>query len=184
MSAALRLERFGVLAPPPAVVTPADVENAWQLGHEAGLVQGREQGLDALTAELRQISLDLRMTTDEASRIRRDTMNAVVPILQTIVDVLGPAFARERLLDGLRTELEQVAQTSAGAALTIHCASDLRQDIEYCISRAGLSDIVLHDACAPSQRAEIRMQGGSIALDPASAVPAIKTLICELNHEE
>lgn len=184
MSAALRLERFGAVAPTPTPVTAADVDNAWHEGHEKGLAQGRERSLDALATELRQIGAALHLSEDQAARIRQDTLASVVPILQTIVDVLGPTFARDRLLDALQAELAQIARSGAVAQVTIRCAPDLGADIRDCAARASDVPVTVDDSDPHVAGAEIRLHGGSIALDPMRAVSGIKTLIGELNHEE
>lgn len=184
-SAALRLESFGyAVTQRPRILSPVDIDQAYHDGHECGLADGREASLDTLSRELAQICQSMHLMEAEAVKIRRDALASVGPILTAIVDLLGPASSRERLLAALGDELGRIVQSGSVPKLQIKCAPDLRADLQDCIDRAGIQGASLDDSDAAMSGAELFINGGSISFDPSRAMTEIKNLIAELHTED
>lgn len=180
-SASLRLESFS--APRPAQqVTPADLDEAYHNGHEHGLAEGREASLDALTAEMARLRQSMVMLESREHQIRRETLASVAPALALIIDLLGPAGARERLFDKLQAELDRLARGD-GSRIGIRCPTDMRSDVQNCLRKAGLQ-ATLQDGATDSPAIEILADGGSIRLDPARPAAELRAIIDELHTEE
>lgn len=184
-SAALRLESFAFeMMQRPTVFSPVDIDQAYHDGHERGLAEGREHSMDRLSGELAQICQSMHLTEAEATKIRRETLASVGPILTAIVELLGPVSSRERLLAALGDELGRIVQSGTLPKLQIKCAPDLRADLQDCLDRAGIQGATLDDSDPAMQGADLFINGGSISFDPARAVTEIKTFIAELQTEE
>ncbi len=183
-TASLRLESFGAAAlRNAAAVTTEDVDQAYHDGHERGLSEGRETSLDALTAQMTQMRQALHLLDADAQRIRQETLASVAPALELIIDLLGPAGARSRLLQALGDELARLVRSDAGTALQIRCAPDLRADIQDCVDRAGLA-AVLDDGDPHLCGIELAVEGGSMRFDPQRPVAELKNIIAELKTKE
>lgn len=180
-SATLRLESFGIAAPR-VLATAADVEQAYQDGHERGLHQGRAASLDALVAEMARLRQSLQLLDQEQQRIRQQTLAAVVPALSLIIDLLGPAGARARLLSALEHELARLVSAGEPGRLRIRCAPDLRPDIQLCLDRAGLR--AGFEDGAEDAGVELGVEGGSIRFDAMRPVAELRNIIDELRIEE
>lgn len=183
-TAALRLESFGFAMTQRAPLSPVDIDQAYHDGHERGLAEGRETSLDQLSNELAQISRSMHLMDTAAAKIRRETLTSVGPILSTIVDLLGPASSRERLIRALEAELTRVVQSGPVPTLRLKCAPDLRADLQDCLTRAGIHDASVDESDVAMLGAELFINGGSISFDPGRAVTEIKAFIAELHTEE
>lgn len=182
-SAALRLEQFGLAAArPAAAMTAADVDQAYHEGHERGLNDGREASLDALTAELAKMRQSLQLLDQDQQRIRQETLGSVAPALSLIIDLLGPAGARERLLATLQQELERLVASGDPGQLRIRCAADLRPDIQDCLTRAGLRAGFEEGGSTPG--IELGIESGTIRFDPMRPVAELRGIIDELRTQE
>lgn len=181
-SASLRLESFA--APRVASqITSGDLDEAYHNGHERGLADGREASLDALTAEMGRLRQTLASLQNRDQEIRHETLVSVAPALALIIDLLGPAGARDRLLEALQTELARLTQGDARPRLAIRCPLDMRKDVEDCLSRAGL-EATLQETAQTSPGIEIQANGGSIRLDPRRPAEELRAIIDELQSEE
>lgn len=181
-SAGLRLESF--TAPRPAKsVTPADLDEAYHSGHERGLAEGREASLDALTAEMARLRQSLALLESQEAQIRRATLASVAPALALIIDLLGPAGTRERLLDKLQAELDRLAQGENINRIGIRCPTDMRSEVEDCLRKAGLHAAV-QDSASGHPGIEILANSGSIRLDPDRPAAELRAIIDELHTEE
>lgn len=181
-SASLRLESFAAARTTPQP-TAAELDEAYHDGHERGLAEGRKASLDALTAEMARLRHGLSLLAEQEQAIRRDTLAAVTPALALIIDLLGRAGARERLLDALQAELARLVQTDGQGEVIIRCPIDMRHDIQPCLDRAGLQARLL-DAQPGSPGIEITAQGGSIRLDPDRPATELRAIIDELHSED
>ncbi|MFT4013893.1 MAG: hypothetical protein QM682_10910 [Paracoccus sp. (in: a-proteobacteria)] len=182
MAAALRLDSFAVPLPAAGAPSQADLDRAYHDGLEQGLHQGREASLDALTAELSRLRQGLKLADADARQIRHEALQAVAPALALIIDLLGPAGARERLLGALRQELAHLVDHAEGASLRVRCGPDLAPDVRECLRRAGLhADLVID----PHQAGiELGVNGGAIRFDPAAPAKQLHAIIDELNARE
>lgn len=182
-SAALRLDSFGVApARGPVQITAADVEQAYHDGHERGLNEGREASLDLLAAELARMGRTLALLDQDQQRIRQETLSSVAPALALIIDLLGPAGARERLLSALQRELGRLVASGDPGQLRIRCAADLRPDIQDCLLRAGLR--AGFEDSTDASGIELGIEGGTIRFDPMRPVAELLSIIDELRTEE
>lgn len=184
MSAALRLESFGQGAlAMTAPVLQADVDHAFHQGHERGLAEGREASLEALAAELRHVGSALNHADNDMARLRRETLASIEPVLAAIVETLGQASMRERLMTAIHDELLTLTRHETQARLRIRCGPDLHDDVRDCITRSGV--IVALDGSDPALTgAEISVEGGTIRIDPAKPVSDMLSLIAEISIEE
>lgn len=181
-SASLRLESFA--APrAPQKITAAALDEAYHSGHERGLAEGREASLDALTAEMGRLRQALANLGSRDQEIRHETLASVAPALGLIIDLLGPAGARDRLLNSLQAELARLTQGEASPRLAIRCPPDMRPDVEACLVRAGL-EAALQDGAPDSPGIEILADGGRIRLDPRRPAEELRAIIDELQNEE
>lgn len=182
-SAALRLESFGSFAGRnPIPVSATDLEQAYHEGHERGLNEGREASLDALTAELTRMSQALQLLEGDQQRIRQEALSSVAPALALIIDLLGPAGARERLLAALQHELGRLVASGDPGTLRIRCAPDLRPDIQDCVQRAGLR--AGFEEGPEASGIELSIDGGTISFDPLRPVAELRSIIDELRTKE
>lgn len=181
-SAGLRLESF--TAPRPAQqVTQADLDEAYHSGHERGLAEGREASLDGLIAEMARLRQSLTLLESREQQIRRETLASVAPALALIIDLLGPAGARERLLDKLQAELDRLAQGESRSRIGIRCPTDMRSDVQNCLRKAGLQAVV-QDGTPDNPGIEVLANNGSIRLDPNRPAAELRAIIDELHIEE
>lgn len=181
-SAGLRLESFS--APRPAQqVTQLELDGVYHSGHERGLAEGREASLDGLTAEMARLRQSLTLLESREQQIRRETLASVAPALALIIDLLGPAGARERLLDKLRAELDRLAQGDGSSRIGIRCPTDMRSDVQTCLRKAGLHAVV-QDGPSDNPGIEILANSGSIRLDPNRPAAELRAIIDELHTGE
>jgi len=183
-AAALRLESFAVRPCPAAPPPDLEVEHAYQEGYEQGLNDGRETSLDGLRAELASLGNGLRLSGDDAARIRREALDGLRPVLSGMIELLGRASSAQRLLTALEGELRQAASRDAGALLHIRAPTDMLEDIRDCVARAGLQNTALEDGGPSIASAEIRTGAGRTEFDPARTLAQIAAIIDDIFREE
>lgn len=183
-SAALRLESFAG----PAILhrpapTEADLEHAYQSGHERGLAEGREASLDRLSARIADFAQGLGASDAAAAATRRETIHALVPVLAALIDLLAPRSRRDWLLAAIGGEMLRLAEAGDGSTLVIHCPPDLQPDIQDCAARAGIDAARLRTLPLAGDTVELSVGPGSIALDPDRTLAEIRAIIDALKED-
>ena len=184
-ASAIRLDSFAAGPGHAGSSTSAvELEAAFQRGHERGLNDGREHSLDALTAMLTELQRGLTAHEAITATLRREAMSGLLPVLNTIVDLLGASSGRERLCDALMAELGRISEIATPSRLLIRCAPDLRQDVESCLERAGFADALVEETRDEAQRVELVADKATITFDPDAAVAALKLIIADIMTED
>ena len=119
-----------------------------------------------------------------AATQRREAISALLPVLETIVDLLGGRSGRQRLRDTLTAELGRISEIAAPRRLLIRCAPDLRPDVESCLERAGFSDALIEETRGEAQMVELVADKATITFDPDAAVAAMKLIIADIMTED
>lgn len=185
MSAALRLETFrGVEDGRVDQLKSAALERAYQEGYSRGLAEGREASLDQLASDLGKVQQSLASLDEAKSLGRRQATLDLVPLLGAIVDTLGVATIRSRLLTAIGQELGRFSDQQTATRLHIRCHSDLSEDLRQCIKAAGCDAAIIDDGNAVSNLVEMSIESGSIVFDPESALRELRDIIDELKIED
>ena len=184
-ASAIRLDSFAVGAGHAGSSTGAsELKAAFLRGHEKGLNDGREHSLDALTAMLAELGSGLAAHETIAASQRREAIAGLLPVLDTIVDLLGAKSGRERLRDTLMAELGRISEIAAPRRHGIRCGPDLRPDVESCLERAGFSDALIEETRGEAQMVELVADKATITFDPDAAVAAMKLMIADIMTED
>lgn len=179
-SAALKLESFAPPAPArPAAPTAEDVERASHEGYERGLREGREASLEALACELRQVSDNLSLRENERREVTEGVLVSLRPVLNGLVDLLAPLWARGALASALEQEIARCLRTQPRAALAIRCPPDLEEDVRDCVARISGHAIAVEHA-GPGEPAALHLDEGRITLEPERILAGCRAIIDEL----
>ncbi|MDS9466938.1 hypothetical protein RGQ15_05015 [Paracoccus sp. MBLB3053] len=179
--ATLRLESFAPAGTGPQITAhAAELEHAYQLGHEKGLADGRELSLDALCTKLSELQDRLVTSATDRSELLRETSAALQPVLEAVTGLLAAAHGRERILACLRSELDRISRDPIPHQLRICCPADMIADIRECVERSGLANASIEAADLGPDAIEILFQGGAIQLDPDRVTRECQAIIDEL----
>lgn len=182
--AALRLDSFSAaLGRSAPLLTPVDIEDAYQRGHEKGLADGREHSLDALCQALQQCRQDLADSRQHETRLRHDILAGLVPVLDAIVDQLAPRAQVDRLRDALVAEMRRMAEHAPEQQITLRCPADLHPELADCLDLVALPARI-EDARPDQPLVELVAAQGSIVFDPAQIAAGLKSLIDEIKTED
>lgn len=183
--AVLRLDSFsaahGRSAP---AVTPMDVEDAYQRGHEKGLAEGREHSLDALCQALVGYRQDLASAREHEEGLRRQVLAGLVPVLHAIVDQLAPVAQADRLRLALLAELHRLAEHAPEQQVILRCPPDLRPELDDCLELTRFAQARIEDARPDQPLLELGAAQGSITFDPAQIAVRLKSLIDDIKTED
>lgn len=186
---ALRLDSFSPRAADTArQLAQVQCDEAFRRGHEKGLAEGRQSSLDELTGALTGLGRQMRADREREQALRRDLLDALVPVLHAVVDMLGPLSARERLRLALAAELARIAEHAPGQALTLRCPTGLRPDVAECLGRAelpqGLGQVRIEDLPAEGDLVELATGQGTIIFDPSLVTTGLKAIMDDIRTED
>lgn len=179
--AVLRLDSFS--SGPSAgarLAAAAERDEAFQLGYEKGLAEGREGSLDALTDALAGLGRDMQASQQAEAALRRELRAALAPVLDTIVDLLGPRSEKERLRHALGEELARIVEHVPDGTVILRCPQDLQPDLADCIDRARFPNARIEPLSAGLDRVELAAGQGSIILDPSLFTAGLKAIIDDI----
>lgn len=185
MSAALvRLDCFSsTLREEPEPISPEALEQAYRLGHADGVEQARATELTDLTAALADLSA--RISEDQAamSGHRKDVLTTLTPILQAILETVGPRGALDQLQTMLSAELARLVESAPFRRCTIRCTPGLGDVARHCLGHADPKQIRIEED-ADFSGLELSIDGGIVAFDPSIVMGRLSALIGSILEEE
>ncbi|MFG6079881.1 hypothetical protein ACEUZ9_005124 [Paracoccus litorisediminis] len=181
---ALRLESFARPVVTPRSLTEADLERAWQEGFEQGRQDAHARSIDQLSAQIGRISEQLAQQASEFAQIRQDTLQAMLPVLISIVDQLGPRYGREKLIEQLSQALRVLTEDSSGTTVKITCSSEMAVPVRDCIAQIGSDSILVIESADTGSTVELKGAGGRVLIEPKRMISSIRSIIQEFTHEE
>ena len=101
------------------------------------------------------------------------------PVLNGLVELLGPAWARSALVPAIEQEITRCLRTQPGAALSIRCPPDLEEDVRDCVARMGGHAIAVERA-APGEAVALHLDEGRITVEPERILAGCRAIIDEL----
>lgn len=183
-TAALRLDSFSRAASRAGhAIAPAEIEDAFQRGHEKGLHEGRERSLDDLTRQLGALREEIAGAAQRDHARRQEALASLAPVLSAIVDILAPRTAAGRLRDALAAELARLVEHPPAGRVLLRCPEDLRPDVEDCVAQSGLAAVIepsLSGGCG----VELVASRGTIVFDPMRVADELKSIVNDIMTED
>lgn len=185
-SAAIRLDSFsaGMTVQDQQRISSQAYEEAFQLGFEQGLNDGRERSLDALTDTITVLAGEIARQEAQSTRLRHETLLELAPALITIIEQLGAKTSKDRLLDALTSELRQICGDASPRKLLIKCSSDMQPDVAECIAKSGLPGAQFETTSDSAMMVDLIADKTAITFDPAATVSGLKTIINDILSED
>jgi hypothetical protein len=181
----LRLESFSAVQERPVpLVTPMDVEDAYQRGHESGLAEGRERSLDALCIALTECRQDLASDRRHEIQLRQRILDSLVPVLHAIVEQLAPRANSGRLCRAIVAEMHRISKLAPEKQIILRCPADMHPELADCLELANLPQARIENAEPGHTLVELVTEQGGILFDPALVVTGLHSLIDDIRTED
>lgn len=178
----IRLDRFSTPDQPLRRLTEVDLAVSYDRGLAEGMRLAEETTLAMLSGQVQHLQSTLALNDEQAREIRRQTIQALAPVLQEIVALLAPASRSERITSALRTELDRLVDDASPRTCTITCGPDLGDAVRDSLPpESAYLRVVISDH--HQETAEIHCDGGVIRFDDAAMIKGITALINDILHE-
>lgn len=180
----LRLESFAVkpLKSAEKQPDPADVQAAYQDGYAAGVAATRDAELATLSADIQALRADLQLSDHAIAELRKNTVAELFPLLDAMLDALGPHCEAAQLRQALQAELAKVGDTAPLRRPLIRYSSQHAAIVQSCIEQSELTGIRLEESDTP--HTTILFETGLVQLDPAQLVQDLKAILDDLLKEQ
>lgn len=182
--AMFKLESFGIPAdpqPPAPSYGQADLDRAFAEGIACARAEAEDAQMRSLTAGLSQVAEGLAAEDGQRHALRQEVLEALLPVLHHVLDLMAPPLASRRLEEALGAELARLAHRARPLGLQIACGARLEGLVRRCLDRAGLEGVALDPH--PEDRITVSLQGGRIEFNPEAVAAEIRALIAELAQE-
>ncbi|MDN3712466.1 hypothetical protein QWZ10_13190 [Paracoccus cavernae] len=175
-AAALKLDCFSRPEPELQPPEPDDSAAAFERGYATGFEAAQSLIAENLARQLGQLGEQLEQERQDDLRRRRDILGAITPLLGGIIDVLGPAGARDQLGAMLTTELARLVESAPLKRCTIRCHSEFEDTVQA--HAESYDGKMLRIESGPDfEGVELSVDGGIIVFDPRFATNKIKSMI-------
>lgn len=174
------LEDFSAAPGQDVVILNRDLLAAeYRRGFEDGEAAARTALQAELIAALREGLLAARENSQLQDMARRETLQAVYPLLVAITDRLATETSG-RLLQCLRSEIDNLVRAGVIPSCHIHAPATFIEELGRALELAGIRDVPLlsHD------RTEIRFDGGRTLVDDDALIASIRAALSELLEPE
>ncbi|MCQ0971047.1 hypothetical protein MLD63_11500 [Paracoccus sp. TK19116] len=162
--------------------TAEDLARARNEGFRAGEQAGRSEDVAAMTHAIDTLSRSLADDSVRAAACRAETVAALAPVLDAIVDIFAEAGPARRMREDLQAELARLAGGTLVAPLAIAGPAALQEMVLAIASQVGLERMTYTPT---SDKAGITLTPGTgrIEFSQDRAVAEIRRLIAELQEE-
>ncbi|MDM7457945.1 MAG: hypothetical protein P3W94_001000 [Paracoccus sp. (in: a-proteobacteria)] len=158
-----------------------DVDQAYADGYATGRSDATEAQIEDLHRAL--AALSAVMAEDDARRnaLRQEAVDALLPVLEQIIDLMAPVEISRRIEETLADELRRLAHGAAPVHAQILCGPSLRGLVRESLKAHDLHRIQIIDIDEPVIR--IRLEGGRIEIAPEQVAKNIAAVIAAAREE-
>ena len=178
-AAALKLECF--TRPVPETDPPLQDEGdpGYDQGYADGYQAARNRMADELAQQLAEFGTKIEAERRDDLNRRQEILASVIPLVSGIVDLIGPAGARDQLDALLVRELTRLVESAPLKRCTIRCHSTFEEAV---LGHAAHYDskLIRVDSSPDFEGVELSVDGGIIIFDPRFVTTKIKSLIDNL----
>lgn len=158
------------------------LDQAYADGMAEGLVRREDEQLRTLAAGIGRLSDALAEDDVRRVALRREAVDALLPLLTEILDALTPSATSQRLERCLTEELIRLSQSAAPVRAKILCSEDQRAMVENCMGSNGGRGIEIETRATSG--ISLSLQGGRIEFSQEDVARQIRALIAEAKGEE
>lgn len=181
----IKLESFTALPDEPEIVVgryfQEDLEQARAEGFAEGFAQQKDETAVTLCEALGSLGKALEINEEQREMLYKEAVSSMTPIVSEIVDALSPASTSLRLERSLTEELTRLANLAEPVCVRISCDEQLRETVEDCVAKSGISEIELEAASADG--ITLSHTGGNIKFSQEKITQEIRKLIDEIKEE-
>lgn len=158
-----------------------DVDQAYADGYATGRAEATEAQIQDLHRALAALS-DV-MAEDDARRhaLRQEAVDALLPVLEQIIDLMAPVEISRRIEQSLADELRRLAQSAVPVRAEILCGQSLRGLVTESLKAHDLQRLRIIEIDEPVIR--IRLDGGRIEITPGQIAKNIAAVIAAAREE-
>lgn len=186
MSAAIiKLERFARSSElaDPVILTQEMIDIAYQDGGTRGQEIQLRNDIADIKHAIKELCVSIEHERLDDKRRRREVIEAIYPILTSIMDAVGPIGFSSQLCTSLSKELSRMFESAPYKTCTIRCSPELSDLISDSIPLKD-SKALRIELDSSIENLELSIDGGIIVFDRKIALGKISRLIEEIVTKE